>query len=88
MEIHASRSDPALMSYMNSRGLLQSPLQSSWALTDIAHVRAANSSCIQAEVHDPGCCQSSIIQTAKLLAQQKPVIAKLGKEDHIASYYL
>ena len=28
------------------------------------------------------------IHAAKLLAQQKPLIAKLGDEDHIASYYL
>ena len=44
----------------------------------------------QVEVHNSGCCQSSImhIHAAKLLAQQKSVIAKLGDEDHIASYYL
>ncbi len=40
--------------------------------------RAANFSSTQVEVHDSGCCQSSImhIHAAKLPVQQSPVIAK------------
>ena len=60
--------------------LPQCPLQSSWALADIAHVRAANISSMQVEVRDSGCCQSSSMHfhAAKLSVKQSPVIAQLG----------